>query len=283
MRRIFIRLDQIGPAAPLRRFAAPHLHFPPGSAILKKICGGVRLRPKGEMALKTIGMIGGIGPESTLDYYRRIVEGCREKNGGCPEIVVDSVDMAEMNAMVRGGLWDELVRWLLKRIRGLQAAGAEFAFLASNTPHVVFDRLQGESPIPLVSIVEATRVRAQELGLRRVGLTGTGFTMGSTYYQQEFSKAGIGIVVPKQAERDYIEHKLNTEIELGRFLDETRNGLLAIIRRMIDEDGIEGLILGCTELPLILTKDEFGIPFLNTTEIHVERILRECCGETSGY
>lgn len=228
--------------------------------------------------MKKIGMIGGIGPESTLDYYRRIIEGCRERNDGCPEILIDSIDMSEMNAMIGKNEWYRLTDWLLEHIRGLQSAGAEFAFLSSNTPHVIFGRLQAASPLPLLSIVEAARRHAQKLGLKKVGLMGTEFTMNSSFYQEEFSKAGISIAVPHKPEQRYVQEKLMTEIELGCFREETRKGLLDIVERMLREDKIQGVILGCTELPLILTKDEFGIPFLNTIRIHVERILDECCG-----
>lgn len=124
-----------------------------------------------------------------------------------------------------------------------------------------------------MSIVEETCKHIDRLALRRVGLLGTKFTMQSDFYKKVCDKNNIKILVPNEKEQEYIHSKLMTEIEFGIFLEETRDGLLDIIKRMIDEDLIEGIILGCTELPLILTKDEFGIPFLNTTKIHVESII----------
>jgi aspartate racemase len=140
----------------------------------------------------------------------------------------------------------------------------------------VFNKLEGLSPIPLISIVEETSKEAEEMGLQKVGLLGTSFTMQASFYQEVFAKNNIDIVVPREQEQEYIQHKLMTEIELGEFLELTRKGLLKIVKRMIEEDSIEGLVLGCTELPLILTKDEFGIPFLNTTKIHVESAIEYC-------
>ena len=140
-------------------------------------------------------------------------------------------------------------------------------------PHIVFDRVNELSPIPLLSIVEETCKHIDRLALRRVGLLGTKFTMQSDFYQKVCDKYNIEVFVPHEKEREYIHRKLITEIEFGIFLDETREGLLNIIKKMIEEDLVEGIILGCTELPLILTKSKFGIPFLNTTKIHVESIV----------
>ena len=130
------------------------------------------------------------------------------------------------------------------------------------------------SPIPLLSIVEETCKHINGLTLKRVGLLGTKFTMQSKFFKKIGSKYNIEIIVPGKKEQDYIHDKLISEIEFGIFLDETRDGLLHIIKRMIDEDLIKGIILGCTELPLILTKNEFGIPFINSTRVHVESIIQ---------
>lgn len=232
--------------------------------------------------MKKIGMIGGLGPESTLDYYRLIIEKYRNevKDGSYPEILINSMDMNILLSFVENKQWDNLVNCLIKGVEILYKAGADFGFISSNTPHIVFERIKELSPIPLISIVEETCKNAEALGIKKIGLIGTKFTMESNFFKKVFDKSNIKIIVPKEEEQDYIHHKLMTEIEFGKFLDETRNGLLNIAKRMIDEDSIEGLILGCTELPLILTKDEFGIPFLNTTKIHVESIIKNCIKES---
>lgn len=222
-----------------------------------------------------IGMIGGIGPESTVDYYKRLVE-LYQKNTHTehyPEILINSIDMTAMLQLIADKNWEELIAMLTEAVNCLQRAGADVAFIASNTPHVVFEDVKRISDIPLVSILEATRMTAQKLGLKKLGLLGTFFTMQSGFYQAEFDKSKIALVIPNEEEQQYIQHKLFTEIEHGVFLEETRRGLLKIVKRLIDEESIDGAILGCTEIPLILTKDEYGIPFLNTTEIHAQRIF----------
>lgn len=228
--------------------------------------------------MKKIGMIGGFGPESTLDYYRLMIEHYRrlQGEGTLPEILIYSMDVYAMLNMVGQQRWDDLIEWLLQGINTLKKAGADFGIISANTPHIVFDRLNSLSPLPLISIVEETRKKAKEMGLQKAGLLGTSFTMRASFFPEVFAGDDISVVTPREEEIDYIQHKLMTEIELGIFNEETRKGLLSIVKRLVDEDSIQGLILGCTELPLNLTRDEFGIPFLNTTKIHVESAIRYC-------
>ena len=224
-----------------------------------------------------IGIIGGIGPESTIDYYTRIIQRYQEtiSGGNYPDIVLESINMTAMLKLVSEKDWDGLTGMLAGAVNALYKAGAGLAGIASNTPHIVFERIQRVSPIPLVSIVEAARREADRLALKKVGLLGTHFTMQGSYYTSVFEKSGITVIVPDEKEQQYIEQKLFSEIEQGILLEETRNGLLSIIKRMLGEASIDGVILGCTELPLILTESKYGIPFLNTTEIHVRRILEK--------
>ena len=223
-----------------------------------------------------IGIIGGIGPESTIDYYRHIIRLYQENGrGDYPDIALESINMTAMLKLVSEKDWDGLTSLLAKAVSALTKAGAGLAGIASNTPHIVFEQVQRVSPIPLVSIVEAARQEADRLALKKVGLLGTLFTMQGSYYASVFEKSGITVIVPDEKEQQYIEQKLFSEIEQGIFLEETRNGLLNIIKKMIAEASIDGVILGCTELPLILTESKYGIPFLNTTEIHVRRILEK--------
>lgn len=228
--------------------------------------------------MKKIGMIGGFGPESTLDYYRMLVETYREKidNNSYPEIIIYSLDIYKLLDMVAKNQWEELVEWLSSAIKALHSAGADFAFISANTPHIVFDQVKQLSPIPLISIIEEVGNKTLSLGIEKVGLLGTLFTMQNKFYQEVFDKKNIEIVVPHKEEQHYIHNKLMTEIEIGIFKDETREQLLNIIKRMKSEEGIEGVILGCTELPLILTKDEFDIHFINPTISHIDSILKYC-------
>ncbi len=231
--------------------------------------------------MKKIGIIGGIGPESTLDYYRGIIDAFRDRIGGMnyPDIIIYSADLTELILILESKDMDKLVEWLLARVVALQRAGAEFAAIASNTPHVVFDELARRSPLPLISIVEAACGKAHSLGLKRPGLLGTKFTMQADFFQQPFQAQGMEVVVPLAEEQQFIHEKLFSEIELGIIKDETREGLLSIVKLMIERNGIDSLILGCTELPLILPGEAHGIPFLNTTAIHVESIVTSCLGK----
>jgi len=158
----------------------------------------------------------------------------------------------------------------------LARAGADFGAIAANTPHIVFDQLQRRATIPLLSIVEATREKAQSLGLKRIGLFGTRFTMTGGFYQKVFADAGLEIVTPNESEQDYIHEKYVGELLKNIFAEETRAGLMAIVAALREREQIEALILGGTELPLILRESEPSeVPFLDTTRIHVERIVRE--------
>ena len=230
--------------------------------------------------MQKIGIIGGLGPESTVEYYKTIITGFHDRfpEVGYPEIIVYSTNMNEAMAMVTAGQWDRLSCWILDKITSLKAAGAHFVAIASNTPHIVFDRVAPHSPLPLVSIVEATCNAAQSLNLKRCGLLGTASTMRGDFYQEAFSSSDIRIIKPLDEEQKLLHHRIFSEIELGIFNDSTREKFYSIIGRMLHEDTIDGILLACTELPLILTENRFGIPFLNTTAIHCEAILKRCRG-----
>lgn len=228
--------------------------------------------------MKTLGIVGGIAPESTVDYYRSIIAAYRElkPDGSYPPIIINSIDLQKMLALVEMGAQEELTRYLLKEIQRLARAGADFGLLASNTPHLVFDELQRLSPIPLISIVEAACQAAKDLGITKAGLLGTSFTMRAQFYAQVFSREGIIVVVPNPQEQAWVHDKYMNELVKAKFLPETREGLLEIVNRMKEEEGIDGVILSGTELPLLLRMvTGTGLSFLNTTEIHVRRAVSE--------
>ncbi len=227
--------------------------------------------------MKKIGIIGGIGPESTLDYYKRIISAFQRQDADYPEIIIYSANLTELMQILNAEDWGRLTDWLLDKIKSLHRAGAEFAVIGSNTPHIVFDALISKSPLPMLSIIEETCRKARGLGLKKLGLMGTKFTMSSDFFQKPFHNQGMSVVVPEEEDQNLIHHRLFSEIELGIIKDSTREEILAIVRRMIAKDGIDSVILGCTELPLILDKDKYeGILFLNTTAIHAESIVRYC-------
>jgi aspartate racemase len=223
--------------------------------------------------MKTLGIIGGTGPESTIDYYRSLIATYhgRVPDGSYPRIIINSVDNQKLLTLVGANDVVALTDYLLKELLRLESAGADFALLAANTPHIVFDELERASPIPLLSIVEATCEAAQAAGLRRLGLFGTRFTMQGDFYPRIFQKVGLSLVRPDVPDQDYIHHKYMSELISGVFLSETRAGLLAIVDRMRQASAIDSIILGGTELALILPDPAHnGIPFLNTTKIHVD-------------
>jgi aspartate racemase len=223
--------------------------------------------------MKTLGIVGGLGPESTLDYYQRIIALYRERTGDghYPEFVIASVDLRKGLDFMDANDLSGMSNFLLEAIGKVARAGAEFGIISANTPHIVFDEIAPKSPIPLISIVEATRTAAKMQNLKRLALMGTRYTMQSDFYPKVFAREGIDLVVPESDDQDYVHEKYFSELVAGKFLPETRAGLLAIVDRMKTEIEIDGVILAGTELPLIL-RDPIhnGIPFLDTTKIHVE-------------
>lgn len=223
-------------------------------------------------------MIGGLGPESTIDYYRSIIARfhARKPGGGYPHVIINSLDVDEGIGMVAAGRLDDLADYLAAGVDLLVRAGADFGFMAANTPHLVFDEVQRRSAIPLLSIVRATSDHVKALGLKKVGLFGTGFTMGASFYPDEFQRAGITLVRPKDSEREFIHAKYINELLKNQFLPETRTEILRIAHRMKTEDNVEAIVLAGTELPLLLRESSnTDIQFLDTTLIHVEAIVDE--------
>jgi aspartate racemase len=226
--------------------------------------------------MKTLGIIGGIGPESTIEYYRLLIGRYREqaKDRHYPSMVLNSIDLQRLRDWFDAGQWSRVTEYLVAELKRLAQAGADFALLAANTPHIVFDDVQRQSPLHLLSIVAAARREAQRLGLRKLGLFGTGFTMQARFYPDEFEKAGLTIVLPEPDAQAYIHRKYMDELVEGVFLPETRDQLLKIVDHLRQQQGIQGLILGGTELPLILKGPEHdGLPLLDTTRLHVEEAV----------
>jgi aspartate racemase len=222
----------------------------------------------------TLGIVGGLGPESTIDYYRRILEEWkRDDPSSTPSIIIDSLDVNRGLRLVEHDR-PALIEYLSASTNRLAAAGADFAAMAANTPHVVFDELVARSPIPLVSIVEACAEEARRSGLRRLGLLGTRFTMEGSFYPEVFARRGIAIVAPNGEERVWIHERYVGQLLKGEFRDETRDGVKSVIRRLREEENIDGVILGGTELTLLLSDVTVeSIPALDTTALHVAAIV----------
>jgi aspartate racemase len=227
-----------------------------------------------ESHVTTLGLVGGLGPESTIDYYRRILAAwARIDPSTAPAIVIDSLDVQRGLRLVesdRPGLTD----YLLASLRRLAGAGVDFAAMTANTPHIVFDELVAQSPIPLVSIVEVCAEEARRRGLRRLALFGTRFTMEAAFYPTVCARYGVDVVPPGDADRPWVHERYIGELLKGNFRDDTRERFLALVARMRDEEHVDGVILGGTELTLLLTTPVVaGLPALDTTELHVAALV----------
>ena len=229
--------------------------------------------------MKILGIVGGIGPESTIEYYRFILDGCRARGAeGAPHVIIDSIDVSRGIAMLDANNLGALADYVSESVERLARAGAEIGLIAANTPHIVFDEVQKRGRIPLISLVEAARDQALALGLKRLGLLGTGFTMRGRFYPEVFSRAGLELVVPDDAEKEMIHRAYIGELLKNQYRPETRDAILGVIGRMRREDGIEAVILAGTELPLLLRGAEpEGLAFLDTTLIHVRAAVDAIC------
>src|SRR5436309_8071985 len=193
------------------------------------------------------------------------------RDGHYPEFIVVSVDLRKGLDFMEVGDLTGMADYLLQGIDKLARAGADFGIISANTPHIVFDEVAPKSPIPLISIVEATRAATKMQNLKRLALFGTRYTMHATFYPKVFARDGIELLAPDSHDQDYIHDKYFSELVPGKFLTDTRAGLLAIVDRMKATSNIDGVILAGTELPLIL-RDSIhnGLPFLDTTRIHCQ-------------
>jgi aspartate racemase len=219
--------------------------------------------------VKLLGMVGGIGPESTIEYYRLLI-------GECPQLLIANIDLNRLLAFMNDDDLAAVAVYVGEAVQRLARAGAEVGLIAANTPHIVFHEIQQRSPIPLVSIVEATRDEAAARGLRRLAIFGTRFTVQAQFFPDVFARAGMAIVRPTAEEQNFMHEIYFGELVKGVFRDETRARLMDIVDAMRQRDAIDGVILGGTELPLILRDGDHAVPFLDTTRIHVRAALDRC-------
>jgi len=219
-----------------------------------------------------LGIIGGLGPESTIEYYKEVMRAYRERvsDGSQPEFLINSVNMKVLIDAVTIGDYERMAYYLSGQVERLTNAGARFAIISANTPHLVFDEVKRRSRIPLISIVEAAAQETKKRGLHSVGLLGTRFTMQAKLFPDVFAREQIAIVIPNEAERDVVHDIYMNQLVKGIVLEESREKLIAIAQRMKCDDSIEGLILGGTELSLIIKSlDGTGLELLDTMKIQV--------------
>lgn len=233
--------------------------------------------------MKKLGLVGGTGPESTVMYYRKIIHGVGGVLGAerLPQIAIDSLSAFEVFALCKAQRFEELAEYLLGALNNLAASGAEFAALTGNTPYIVFEKVRAATPLPLISAIEVTRDEALARGLTKVGLLGTVFTMTNDFFKQPLQDAGIEVVVPSAPEIEYIHGKIADELEHGVVKPETQTEFISIVKAMKARDDIQQLVLGCTELPLILDDQVCPVPCLDTADLHIRALVRELTQTTA--
>lgn len=231
--------------------------------------------------MKKLGLIGGVGPQATIPYYHDIVYGVQKKLNKpfFPHLTIESLSCFELIPMSAQGKRTELKNYLLSGIYNLAAAGADFAAFACNTAHMVFDEILAESPIPLISIIDVTLAEAQRLNIHRAGLLGTAATMEEDFFKAPFEKDGVEIIIPNQKERTEIAQKILDELELGIVKPETVSLFCEVVNRMVEEDKIEAIILGCTEIPLVFQNVPLPVICLDTMELHIHALVNEILKE----
>jgi len=222
------------------------------------------------------GIVGGMGPESTLDYYKLMVEHYRNgQDTGYPELTIDIVDLKPILRFLEVGNRKGLADYVLDSIDRLVRAGCTFAALTSNTSHVVFPEVAARSPIPLISIVEVASDHATVMGLRRPALLATSFTVNAGFYQDVFRRRGLTILAPSPNEQAYLHQKYMDELVHGIVRDDTRAAFVRMANRLATEEGADALILGGTEIPLLLRgATEIKVPIIDTTLVHVKRLVQ---------
>jgi aspartate racemase len=225
--------------------------------------------------MATVGIVGGLGPESTIDYYRRILEAWkREDPSSAPSIVIDSLDVQRGLRLVERDR-PALTEYLLGSLARLAGAGVDFVAISANTPHIVFDDLATRSPVPVMSIVEVCADEAQQRGLRRLALLGTRFTMEAPFYPAVCARRGIAVVPPSNTDRTWVHERYIGELLQGEFREETRQRFIALVAALRVAERIDGVILAGTELPLLLPAPIIAdLPALDTTALHVAAIVR---------
>jgi aspartate racemase len=231
--------------------------------------------------MRLLGLIGGMSWESTLPYYRHVNEAVRARLGGLhsARVVLYSVDFHAIEILQRGARWDEAGAQLAAAARALHAAGAELLVLCTNTMHIVAPAIEAATPLPLLHIADPTAAAIRAAGLARVGLLGTRFTMEQGFYRERLARHGVEALLPGAAERAQVHRVIYEELCLGQVRDHSRRFYRDVIAGLV-ERGAQGVILGCTEIGLLVGAQEAAVPLFDTTLLHaqaaVDWALRDC-------
>ena len=222
--------------------------------------------------MKTIGLIGGMSWESSIEYYRIINETTKAKLGGLhsAKSVMYSVDFAEIEVLQHQDQWTEAAKMLIDAAKKLETCGADFIVLCTNTMHKVADDIQANINIPFLNIADATAQLVKNSGIQKIGLLGTRFTMEEEFYKGRLSQEyGLSVNIPNAQEREIVHRVIYEELVVGKILQNSKEQYIDIIQQMVKQ-GTEGIILGCTEIGLLIHQEDSQVPLFDTTRIHAE-------------
>ncbi len=231
--------------------------------------------------MKTIGLIGGMSWESSIEYYRLVNELVRERLGGMhsADCVMYSVDFAEIEPLQSQGKWDEAARVMIEVARRMEAAGADFLVLCTNTMHKVADDVERRIGIPLLHIADAAAEEVRARGLRSVGLLGTRFTMEQDFYRDRLAdRHGLRVLVPNAEDRAEVDRVIYQELVVGRIREASRARYREVMQRLV-ADGARGIVLGCTEIGHLVGDEDASVPLLDTTRIHARAAVGYALGD----
>ena len=226
--------------------------------------------------MKTIGLIGGMSWESSVEYYRIINEATRDALGGLhsAKSIMYSVEFAEIEALQHAGRWDEAARILVAAAQSLEKGGAEFALICTNTMHKLYDEVQEKIKIPLLHIADATAEVIKAGGFSKVALLGTRFTMEEDFYKGRLTeKYDLEVIIPSISEREEVHRVIYEELCAGKIMASSRQQYAGIINRIIGQ-GAQGVILGCTEIGLLVKPEDSSVPLFDTAEIHAKAAVK---------
>jgi len=225
--------------------------------------------------MKIIGILGGMGPESTVEYYKQIINGYRKiaNTENYPQLYINSINMTEMLKYVSNNDYKKLINMLVTEIEKLRIIGADHIAIASNTPHCVINEVIEKVDVPIISIVDETCKYIKNKNLKKVLLTGTIFTMEKNFYKKPLEDLKIECIVPDDNEKKIIQNIIFPNLENGIIIEKDKELFKDLCNKIIKDKGIDGIILGCTELPLMIKENDFDISVLDTMEIHIKSIL----------
>lgn len=249
---------------------------PPRAPIGRYWTKAIHINVEGGGTMKKTGIVGGIGPASTVEYYLGLVrKSLKEKPGGAyPEIVIDSVNMLEHDAALERGDLSSLGEHVLSSLSNLKAAGAEIAGIAANTEHIVWDAICDRFPLPVVSIVEATAQELERHRFRKVLVLGTEPTLRSGLYKKALVKRGIEVIALSDGDISFLDKLIYPNLENGNVIPRDRERIVALANRYCKEGAADAIVLGCTELPLAVRPSDVAVPIVNTTQVHIDAIYR---------